>query len=92
MDPEKPATFSGITTPDHYFEFRYKIQKAMEQVPEIARNVEEQFKARFGRSYGLIEKYGEKEAEVLLVTAGAMTGTARTVIEKMAEKGRMWGE
>ena len=87
VDPEKPATFSGITTPDHYFEFRYKIQKAMEEVPRIAQRVEDQFKARFGRSYSMIEKYGEKEAEVLLVTAGAMTGTARTVIEKMAKKG-----
>ncbi len=91
VDPEKPASFSGIATPDHYFEFRYKIQKAMEQVPEIARNAEEQFKTRFGRSYGLIEKYGKKEAEVLLVTAGAITSTSRTVIQKLVEKGKNVG-
>jgi pyruvate/2-oxoacid:ferredoxin oxidoreductase alpha subunit len=87
VDPGKPATFSGIASPDHYFEFRYKVQRAMEQVPELARKVDEQFKTRFGRSYGSIEKYGKKEAEVLLVTAGAVTGTARTVIEKMAGEG-----
>ena len=87
VDPAKPVSFSGIATPDHYFEFRYKIQKAMDQVPEIARKVGDKFKARFGRSYGLIEKYGKEEAEVLLVTAGAMTSTARTVVRKMVEKG-----
>jgi pyruvate/2-oxoacid:ferredoxin oxidoreductase alpha subunit len=88
IDPGKPASFSGIATPDHYFEFRYKIQKAMEEVPEIARNAEEKFKARFGRSYGLIERYGKKEAEVLLVTAGATTSTSRVVIRKMVEEGK----
>ena len=91
VDPEKPVSFSGIATPDHYFEFRYKIQMAMEQVPGIARSVEEQFRARFGRSYGLIETYGKKEAEVLLITAGAITSTSRTVIQKMIEKGRNVG-
>ena len=63
----------------------------MEQVPEIARKAEEQFKTRFGRSYGLIERYGKKEAEVLLVTAGAITSTSRTVIQKMVEKGKTVG-
>jgi pyruvate/2-oxoacid:ferredoxin oxidoreductase alpha subunit len=87
VDPAKPVSFSGITTPDHYFEFRYKIQKAMDQVPEIAGKVEDKFKARFGRSYGLIEKYGKEDAEVLLVTAGAMTSTARTVVRKMVQQG-----
>jgi len=91
VDPERPVSFSGIATPDHYFEFRYKIQKAMEQVPEIAKNAEEQFKTRFGRSYGLIERYGRKEAEVLLVTAGAITSTSRTVVQKMVEKGKSVG-
>ncbi len=91
VDPAKPATFSGITSPDHYFEFRYKIHQAMEQVPDLARKVDEQFKARFGRGYGSIEEYGEKEAEVLLVTAGAVTGTARTVVEKMVAEGASVG-
>ena len=91
IDLDKPATFSGIASPDHYFEFRYKIHQAMEQVPEIAQKVDEQFRSRFGRSYGAIEKYGKGEEEVLLVTAGAITGTARTVIEKMAEKGEAVG-
>lgn len=91
VDPGRPATFSGITSPDHYFEFRYKIHHAMEQVPEIARKVDAQFKSRFGRSYGSIEKYGPEEAEVLLITAGAITSTSRTVIRKMVEKGAAVG-
>ena len=91
IDPGKPLSFSSIATADHYFEFRYKVHKAMEEVPAIATDADRQFKARFGRSYGLVERYGKEGAEVVLVTAGAMTSTSRTVVEKMAARGQSIG-
>ncbi len=87
IDPSRPLSYSSIATPDHYFEFRYKMQKAMEEAAEAAQKAEEEFKERFGRSYGVIERYGREEAEVVLVTAGAITSTSRTVVQKMAEEG-----
>jgi pyruvate/2-oxoacid:ferredoxin oxidoreductase alpha subunit len=59
----------------------------MEQVPEIAQEVEGAFKSRFGRSYGAIERYGKEEAEILLITSGTVTSTSRIVIQKLIEKG-----
>jgi pyruvate/2-oxoacid:ferredoxin oxidoreductase alpha subunit len=38
-----------------------------------------------------LERYGEEEAEILLVTAGAVTGTARTVVEKRVREGESVG-
>jgi pyruvate/2-oxoacid:ferredoxin oxidoreductase alpha subunit len=87
IDTQEPASFSVITTPEHFFEFRYKIQKAMEQVPEIAKKVDGEFRSQFGRGYGDIERYGEEKAEVLLVTSGTVTSTSRIVIQKLMEKG-----
>ncbi len=87
IDVQEPRAYSVITTPDYFFEFRYKIQKAMEQVPEVARKVDEDFKARFGRGYGAIERYGEEGAELLLMTSGTVTSTSRMVIQKLIEKG-----
>jgi pyruvate/2-oxoacid:ferredoxin oxidoreductase alpha subunit len=87
IDPQEPMSFSTIATPDHFLEFRYKTQKAMEQVPEIAQKVEDEFKSRFGRSYGAIERYGKEDAETLLMTSGTVTSTSRTVIQKLNEKG-----
>jgi pyruvate/2-oxoacid:ferredoxin oxidoreductase alpha subunit len=87
IDTEEPLGFSIIATPEHYFEFRYKVQKAMEEVPAVARKVEQEFKAAFGRSYGAVERYGEEEPDVLLVTSGTVTSTSRLVIRKMAESG-----
>jgi len=88
IDTREPAAFSVITTPEYFLEFRYKIQKAMEKVPEIAREVDDQFRSRFGRGYGSIERYGEEGAEVLLLTSGTVTSTSRIVVRKLKEKGQ----
>lgn len=87
IDTEEPLGFSIITTPDHFLEFRYKIQKAMEQVSEISRKVDDEFKSKFGRGYGAIERYGVEEPDVLLMTSGTVTSTSRTVIQKLLERG-----
>jgi pyruvate/2-oxoacid:ferredoxin oxidoreductase alpha subunit len=87
IDTQEPKAYSVITTPDYFLEFRYKIQKAMEQVPEVVKKVEDEFKTRFGRSYGSIERCGQEGSEVLLMTSGTVTSTSRIVIKKLIEKG-----
>src|SRR5512136_2448538 len=69
IDTQEPRTFSAIATPECFLEFRYKVQKAMERVPEVAQKVNDEFKAHFGRGYGAIERYGREDAEVLLMTS-----------------------
>ncbi len=87
MDTQEPRSYSVIATPEHFFEFRYKIQRAMEEVPGVAKKVDDEFRARFGRGYGAIERYGKEEAEVLLMTSGTVTSTSRIVVKKLMEKG-----
>ncbi len=87
IDTREPMAFSVIATPEYFLEFRYKIQRAMEEVPQIAKKVDDEFKSRFGRGYGAIERYGKEGAEVLLMTSGTVTSTSRIVIQKLTEKG-----
>ncbi len=87
IDVQEPRAYSVIATPEHFMEFRYKIQKAMEEVPEIGKNVDDEFRSRFGRGYGAIERYGKEEAEVLLMTSGTVTSTSRMVIQKLNKEG-----
>ncbi len=87
IDTQEPKAYSVVTTPDYFFEFRYKIQKAMEEVPGVAKKVDVEFKTRFGRGYGAIERYGQETADVLLMTSGTVTSTSRIVIKKLIEKG-----
>jgi len=83
IDTQEPRAFSTIATPESFLEFRYKTQEAMEQVPEVARRVEGEFRSRFGRGYGAIERYGKDGAEILLMTSGTVTSTSRIVIQKL---------
>ena len=87
IDPQEPSAFSVITTPEYFFEFRYKIQKAMEQVSKTAKEVDDEFRSTFGRGYGPIERYGKEEAEVFLITSGTVTSTSRIVIQNLVQKG-----
>jgi len=87
LDPQEPKSYSVITTPEYFFEFRYKIQKAMEDVPEVCQKVEDEFYSRFKRRYGAVEKYGDEKAEVLLLTSGTVTSTSRIVVKKWREEG-----
>ncbi|MCK4472423.1 MAG: pyruvate ferredoxin oxidoreductase, partial [Anaerolineae bacterium] len=57
LDTRDPHAFNGLVTPAHYMELRYKMQKAMEEAVEVARQVDEEFREVFGHSYGLVEKY-----------------------------------
>jgi pyruvate/2-oxoacid:ferredoxin oxidoreductase alpha subunit len=87
IDTREPMAFSVITTPEYFLEFRYKIQKAMEQAPEVARKVDDEFRSRFGRGYAAIERYGKEDAEILLMTSGTVTSTSRMVIAKLIGEG-----
>jgi pyruvate/2-oxoacid:ferredoxin oxidoreductase alpha subunit len=87
LDTKEPVAFSMITTPEHFFEFRYKIQKAMEEVPDISKKVDDEFRSLFGRGYGAIEKYGSEKAEVVLMTSGTVSSTSRMVIQRLLDQG-----
>jgi pyruvate/2-oxoacid:ferredoxin oxidoreductase alpha subunit len=49
--------------------------------------VEGEFRSRFGRGYGAIERYGKDGAEILLMTSGTVTSTSRIVIQKLIGNG-----
>ncbi len=83
MDVNQPHTFGSLTGPDLYFEFRYKIQRSMEEALSKINSVGKEFGKVFGREYGLIEKYMSNDAEIILVTSGSLSLTARELIDKL---------
>jgi pyruvate ferredoxin oxidoreductase alpha subunit len=91
LDIESPHSFNGAMLPDVYMEQRMKIQEAMGKAGNLAREVDREFGRAFGRSYGVLEEYRSEEAEVLLVTSGTITGTARVVVDGYREKGEKVG-
>jgi pyruvate ferredoxin oxidoreductase alpha subunit len=76
----------GLLVP--YTELRYKHLAAMERAKAKFDLVDREFGDFFGRSYGgQIEEYRCEDAEIILVTSGSATGTARTVIDRKREQG-----
>jgi len=87
MDLDEPHAFNALVTPGEWFELRYKVQLAMDQSLEVARQVDQEYGQSFGRSYGLVESYAMEGAEVALVTSSTITSTARDVIDAMRGEG-----
>jgi len=76
----------GILLP--YTEMRYKHMSALERAKDKFDQIDKEFGDFFGRSYGgQIEAYRCEDAEIVLVTSGSATGTARTVIDAKREQG-----
>ncbi len=88
LDVDDPRAFGGLVFPTDWTELRYKIQEAHQKAVEVAKEADREYGELFGRSYGLLEKYPQDEAEVILVTSGTVTSTARDVIDQWREQGR----
>lgn len=91
LDVEDPKAFGSLTTPEYYMEMRHNIEEATEKVHEILPNVYAQFEKVFGRAYGVVERYRCDDADLILVTSGTVSSTARIVIDKLRSVGKRVG-
>ena len=88
LDTDAPAAYHGLATPDFYMEFRKKLQDAQDQAKGVISAVDDEFFDTFGRRYGQVEQYGSDNPDILLVTSGTVTGTAREVIDQQNSDGK----
>lgn len=91
LNVDEPHAFGGIVPQDIYMEFRYKMELAMREALVVAKRADEEYKAMFGRSYGVIEPYRCDDAELILVTSSSVTSTARQVVDDFRRKGKQVG-
>jgi len=91
IDTKNPQTFSGGTLPNNFMEFRYKLQKAFEQAPEVIDKTYGEFNNIFGRSYKDIEPYFFNDAETVLMASGSAASTVYYTARKLRESGKKVG-
>ncbi len=91
LDPEDPHTFGGLTTPDWYYELRYKIQKAQEAALKLYKEAGKEFGEMFGREYDTIETYKCDDADIILVAVSTAASTAKYTVDLLREKGKKVG-
>jgi pyruvate/2-oxoacid:ferredoxin oxidoreductase alpha subunit len=88
---DTPGFLVPVVTSEKYRYYKHSAQTGMNRVKEIAHQVDQEFKKAFGRGYGILETIMVDDAEVVLVTVGSMTSTARLAIRKMREEGKKIG-
>jgi phenylglyoxylate dehydrogenase alpha subunit len=86
---DDPMVFSSyIGSADLYTEYRYKACAAHQRAKGKFDQIDREFGEQFGRSYGgQIEEYRTDDADVVILTMGSATGTAKVVVDKKREEG-----
>jgi len=89
----------SVTTPDiikreegtapGYYEFRYSLQKALENSIDVILEVHNDYAKKFGRSYGngLFKTYKAEDADTIIFAMGSVSSQVKTVIGKLREEG-----
>jgi pyruvate/2-oxoacid:ferredoxin oxidoreductase alpha subunit len=91
LEVEHPKAFGGLTSPEFYYEFSYKIHQAHEHAKQVIGEVGKEFGKAFGHEYGLTEAYRCDDADTLLVNYGTIAGTVKDAVDKMRDEGMSIG-
>jgi pyruvate/2-oxoacid:ferredoxin oxidoreductase alpha subunit len=91
LDVDNPGYLMPVVTSEFYRHYRHMAQTDMDSVQEIASQVDREFRQLFGRGYGVIESFLIDDADLILVTEGSMTSTARLAIRSLRQQGHKIG-
>lgn len=92
MNLNNPKSLCISAGNDFNMEFKIKQENDMKNSIKIIKEVDEEFYSKFGRKYhGLLEEYKTKDADVVLITTGSVTGTTRIVVDEMRNSGKKVG-
>ena len=91
LDPKDPHAFGALVRPDAYMEMRWHQQEAMQAARQVFDDVDAEWARLVGRGYGSVEAYRTEDAEMLLVTSGTITSTARHVVDQRRDRGERVG-
>jgi pyruvate/2-oxoacid:ferredoxin oxidoreductase alpha subunit len=87
FDVDKPGYLVPVVSQELYRDYRHKAFLSMDSVKSVATRVDKEFKKEFGRGYGIVEPFMLDDADVVLVTAGSITSTARVAVQSLREDG-----
>lgn len=72
-----------------YFEYRYALQRAIENSISVIKEVHDSFSKKFGRSYGngIYKAIQTDDADTIILGMGSVASQSRVAIEKLRNKG-----
>ncbi len=91
LDINEPHAFGALVRPSDYMEMRWQLHDSLRKALPAYAAIEDEWADLTGRRYGCIEEYHTADADMVLVTSGTITSTARFVIDQRREKGEKIG-
>jgi pyruvate ferredoxin oxidoreductase alpha subunit len=91
LDTDDPRAFGSISGPMEYQKLKMARHEDMMGAVEVARRADDEFGEIFGRKYGIAEPYRCEDAELILLTSGALGGTAKIAVDALRDSGAAVG-
>ncbi len=91
LDPKNPLTFGAFATPEHYMEIRQDLHEDVVASKKVIKQEMVKFKKMFGRDLKMVEYYGDRKAEVVLVAMGSVVGTMKEAVDELKKQGKKVG-
>lgn len=92
LDPSDPISIGAMVGPEAFTEVRYLAHRKQSEALEFIPQVQQEFKAIFGRdSGGLVRAYKCEDAETIIVALGSVVGTLKDVVDERRENGEKIG-
>ncbi len=91
LSPANPYIRGTAQNPDTYFQSRETVNPYYAWTPGITQEVMDQFAARTGRAYHLVEYAGDPQAERVIVIMGSGAQTVREAVDYLNAQGEKVG-
>ena len=91
LSPDAPVVRGTAQNPDVFFQGREAANSYYLAVPGIVRTVMEEFAARTGRRYDLVQYHGTLDAERVVVLMGSGAGAAEEAVDALVAAGEPVG-
>ncbi len=91
LDTDNPITIGAMALQEPYMLFKYQQSEAMKRAKDVAAEVGREFEKRFGREYGLFEKYRLDDADVAIVIMSSSAGTTKVAVDELRAQGKKVG-
>lgn len=81
LNPSHPVTRGTAQNPDIYFQTREAVNKYYEKIPEVVEEYMGQIKKLTGREYHCFDYYGDKDADRIIISMGAVNDVIEETVD-----------
>jgi pyruvate-ferredoxin/flavodoxin oxidoreductase len=81
LNPDAPVMRGTAQNPDTYFQARESVNSFYEAVPGIVQRKMDQLAEETGRSYHLVDYFGDPQAESVIISMGSGSSTVRQTVD-----------